>query len=86
MKRGNLQHWDVVTHFELDYFQAQIIKYVMRHRDKGGRQDLEKAQHFLEKYIDISYNICTCGAEKDPTRWIHLPNCNLEKDNGKTNA
>ena len=50
---GDLQHWDVVNHFNLDYFQGQITKYVMRHKDKGGLSDLRKAQHFLEKYIEV---------------------------------
>jgi hypothetical protein len=47
-----LQHWDLVKIFGWDYFQGQIIKYVMRWRDKNGVQDLEKAEHFLEKYIE----------------------------------
>jgi hypothetical protein len=46
------QHWDIVVEFDLDYFQAQITKYVMRWDKKNGLQDLEKAQHFLEKYIE----------------------------------
>jgi hypothetical protein len=41
-----------VVEFDLDYFQAQITKYVMRWDKKNGLQDLEKAQHFLEKYIE----------------------------------
>ena len=51
-KRGDLQHWDVVIHFELDYFQGQITKYVMRWKDKNGIEDLRKARHFLDKYIE----------------------------------
>lgn len=47
------QHWDVVAEFNLDYFQGQITKYVMRWRDKNGVEDLEKAAHYLEKYIAI---------------------------------
>ena len=47
------QHWDVVADFGLDYFQGQITKYVMRWRDKNGIEDLRKAQHFLEKYIEL---------------------------------
>ena len=47
------QHWDIVNDFGLDYFQGQITKYVMRWRDKGGVQDLRKAQHFLAKYIEL---------------------------------
>lgn len=46
------QHWDIVVMFNLDYFQGQITKYVMRWDKKNGVQDLEKAQHFLEKYIE----------------------------------
>ena len=47
------QHWDMVHEFKLDYFQAQITKYVMRWRDKNGIEDLRKANHFLEKYIEL---------------------------------
>lgn len=50
---GSIQHWDIVHMFELDYFQGQITKYVMRWKKKGGIQDLEKARHFLEKYIEL---------------------------------
>lgn len=55
-KYGNLQHWDIVHHFDLDYFQGQITKYIMRWKDKNGLQDLKKAQHFLQKYIELSEN------------------------------
>jgi hypothetical protein len=48
-----VEHWDIVAQWNLDYFQGQITKYVMRWRSKGGIQDLEKAQHFLEKYIEL---------------------------------
>jgi hypothetical protein len=52
-KAGALQHWDIVAIFELDYFQGNITKYVFRWRDKAGIQDLEKARHYLDKYIEI---------------------------------
>jgi hypothetical protein len=47
------QHWDLVDIYGWDYFQGQITKYVMRWRNKGGIQDLEKAGHFLQKYIEL---------------------------------
>lgn len=53
-KHGDLQHWDLVNIFKWDYFQGQITKYVMRWKDKNGVQDLEKARHFLDKYIEIA--------------------------------
>jgi Protein of unknwon function (DUF3310) len=51
--RSPIQHWDYVVANRLDYFQGQITKYVTRWRDKGGLADLKKAQHFLEKYIEL---------------------------------
>jgi hypothetical protein len=48
-----IQHWDYVVANDLCYFQAQITKYVTRFRKKNGIQDLEKAQHFLEKLLEI---------------------------------
>lgn len=53
-KTGPVQHWDMVAQHGLDYFQGQITKYVMRWKAKGGIQDLEKAAHFLEKYIELA--------------------------------
>lgn len=49
-----IQHWDYVVANNLDYFQGQITKYVTRWRNKGGIQDLEKARHFLDKYIELA--------------------------------
>lgn len=52
-KKMPIEHWDLVAANDLDYFQGQITKYVMRHRGKNGIQDLEKAEHFLKKYIEV---------------------------------
>jgi hypothetical protein len=49
---SKFQHWDMVSLFKLDYFQGQITKYVLRWKKKNGVTDLEKAQHFLEKYLE----------------------------------
>jgi aspartokinase len=53
-----LQHWDLVAMFEWDYFQAQVIKYLMRWKNKHETpfkriEDLKKARHFLDKYIEL---------------------------------
>lgn len=54
---GTPQHWDLAITFGWDPFQYQITKYVMRWKDKFPTpekrlEDLKKAQHFLEKYIE----------------------------------
>lgn len=52
-KRNVLQHWDIVAMLNLDYFQGNISKYVFRWRDKDGVKDLKKAQHYVQKYIEV---------------------------------
>ena len=32
----------------LDYAQSNAIKYIVRHKDKNGVQDLDKAIHYIE--------------------------------------
>ncbi len=48
------QHWDRVHRIGLDYYQAQITKYVERCWDKNGLTDLRKAAHFIQKYIELN--------------------------------
>lgn len=68
MSRSGLEHWDIVDDFGLDYFQGQITKYVMRWRNKQGVQDLEKAAHFLQKYIEVERSRETNKAGMTPDR------------------
>ncbi len=48
-----IQPWDYIAANKLDFFQGNIVKYVTRFREKGGVDDLKKAQHYLEKLIEI---------------------------------
>jgi hypothetical protein len=50
---GYEEHWDRAWRLGWDPFQYQITKYVERWKDKNGVQDLEKARHFLDKYIEV---------------------------------
>lgn len=61
--KSGIQHWDYVVANDLDYFQGQITKYVTRWKKKNGLADLLKAQHFLEKYIEVQQKLADnrCG-------------------------
>jgi hypothetical protein len=50
---SDIQHWDWAAAEGLDYFQGCITKYVSRWRNKGGVEDLRKAQHYLQKYLEL---------------------------------
>ena len=62
--KGKSQHWDIVVEHELNYFEAQITRYVMRcRRKKNMLEDLRKAGHYIAKYIELVES----GAIEDPT-------------------
>ena len=37
------------------FLEGNIIKYVTRHREKNGKEDLLKAMHTLQILIDLEY-------------------------------
>lgn len=51
-KGTNIQSWDVFLDWGLDPWACNVIKYVQRHRKKAGKDDLEKAKHYLEYMIE----------------------------------
>ena len=44
-----------VVENKLLYPEGCVIKYILRHQDKGGKQDLEKAKHFIDMIIERDY-------------------------------
>lgn len=52
-KYGDMQPWDVIVAWNLDYLAGTALKYIARWEDKGGIEDLRKAIHFLEKKIEV---------------------------------
>ena len=51
-KGTKIQSWDVFLDWGLDPWACNVIKYVQRHRKKAGKDDLEKAKHYLEFMIE----------------------------------
>jgi hypothetical protein len=39
----------------LNFIEGNVIKYVCRHREKNGKDDLEKAIHYLQLLIEYEY-------------------------------
>ncbi len=42
---------------DLDFFQGNIVKYVTRHKSKGGAQDLQKVIHYAQLALELQYGI-----------------------------
>ena len=71
-QKYKIQPSKFVVENELLYPEGCAIKYIIRHRDKGKKQDLLKAIHFIEMIIEIDY--------KDKPK----PKENLPKDKKNT--
>lgn len=37
----------------LNYCEANVVKYICRWREKGGRESLEKAKHYIDMLIEL---------------------------------
>jgi hypothetical protein len=44
-----------VVENKLLYPEGCIIKYIVRHKDKGGKEDLLKAKHMIDMIIERDY-------------------------------
>lgn len=64
--RSNCSHWDYCIEANVPYLEGCASKYLVRWRKKNGLQDLEKAQHYMEKRLDsiMHYRGCVRGARK----------------------
>lgn len=47
-----IQPWDIISVWGLDYWRGNVVKYVLRAPYKNGKEDLEKAIHYLEYLVD----------------------------------
>jgi hypothetical protein len=39
----------------LGYFEGNVVKYITRHKQKNGKQDLLKAKHYIDLLIELEY-------------------------------
>lgn len=55
---GTMTVIEVIEAFGLedDHYLATVLKYVLRHRAKGGEEDLQKAKWYLDRRVDRALN------------------------------
>jgi hypothetical protein len=50
-----IQPVEFIVKNDIAFLEANVIKYVCRHRNKNGIEDLNKAIHYLELAKEIYY-------------------------------
>lgn len=51
--KTSIECWDYIVANDVGYLDGNAIKYLTRWRKKNGLEDLKKAQHYLEKLIEL---------------------------------
>jgi len=51
--KAEYEHWDLVADLGMNYYQGNASKYITRAYKKNGRQDLEKAIHYMQKAVEL---------------------------------
>ena len=54
-KAMKIQPVEYIVENNIPYCEANVIKYVSRHREKNGAQDIRKAIHYLELILQMQY-------------------------------
>ena len=47
-----MRSWMTPEQFE-GYLRGNVIKYIARYPDKSGIEDVKKAQHYMEKLLEV---------------------------------
>lgn len=68
-KGAKIQHWDFVVDHKIGYLEGCGTKYLSRHPQKNGLEDVLKAEHYtqktLEKHLQQDYQNTFTGTLQD---------------------
>jgi len=53
--QGSIECIDYIISKKLNFLEGNVVKYITRNRQKGGLEDLKKAQWYLNRLIE-DYN------------------------------
>jgi hypothetical protein len=54
-KQFDIQPIEFITKNNIGFCEGNAIKYLCRHKDKNGLEDLKKAKHYIDLLIELEY-------------------------------
>lgn len=51
--KSGMQVFDIINEFDLDFYEGNAIKYLIRYKDKNGVEDLKKCRDYLDYMIGV---------------------------------
>ena len=64
-RKMKIQPSKFVMENKLLFAEGNVIKYICRHPYKGGKEDLEKAKHFIDMIIERDYSMVPMTEEEE---------------------
>lgn len=52
-----IQPVEYITKNKIPYLEGNVIKYVTRHSNKNGIEDIKKAIHYLQLIAELHYDV-----------------------------
>lgn len=52
----------------IQFMEGNAIKYLTRHQDKNGAEDLKKAIHYTQLALEHSYGVRCCVVYEEPEK------------------
>jgi len=50
-----IQPTEFIHKNDIGFVQGNILKYIIRYKDKNGIEDLKKAKHYIDLLIEMDY-------------------------------
>jgi hypothetical protein len=52
-----IQPTEFIHKNNIGFIEGNILKYIIRYKDKNGIEDLKKAKHYIDLLIEMEYGI-----------------------------
>ena len=81
-----IQPAEFINKNEMKFAEGNAIKYICRHVNKGGLQDLQKAKHYIDMIIERDYADEVKGSSVDSGLDINIEDVKISYANDELNG
>ena len=81
-----IQPAEFINKNEMKFAEGNAIKYICRHVNKGGLQDLQKAKHYIDMIIERDYADEAKGSSIDSGVDINIEDVKISYANEELNG
>jgi len=69
-KKYKIQPAEFIMQNNIPWSEGEAIVHIIRHKDKAGKEDLEKAKHYIDMIIEKNYSNNPKPKETTQADWL----------------